>query len=167
MANQPAMISLRPEQKAEQNHQKSIRMGPQPLTVFNLTRIRPAVIRRMFGIYKEKWVFLFVLLGEHKLKNPAGSNQKVSLSCTAAAAEELEIGCFATLTRLRSSSLHKPVIYGANSPAGTPTPGDFSPCLIKMWLLPRCACTDSCFPPCSCSFLRRMAQLAQKFRLNM
>lgn len=73
MANQPAMISLRPEQKAEQNHQESISMGPQPLTVFNLTRIRPAVILRMFGIYKEKC--FFVLLGEHKLKNPTGSNQ--------------------------------------------------------------------------------------------
>lgn len=63
MANQPAMISLRPEQKAEQNHQKSIRMGPQPLTVFNLTRIRPAVILRMFGIYKEKWVFFVCFIG--------------------------------------------------------------------------------------------------------
>lgn len=73
MANQPAGISLRPEQKAEQNHQKSISMGPQPLTVFNLARFRPAVILRMFGIYKEKR--FSILLGEHKLKNPAGSNQ--------------------------------------------------------------------------------------------
>lgn len=50
MANQPAMISLRPEQKAEQNDQKSISMGTKPLAVFDLTSIKPSVFMRMFGI---------------------------------------------------------------------------------------------------------------------